>query len=198
VFEAFGEDTMARIAESNLANILSTLRRYDESVSRRSAILERLPANERYLRAAMSVRLAEDLVRIGNADAAITALKEPGEYFHNGENLLEGAHYRAAHARALIAKGLVSAAKEEAEGLLQSIDRATLPVAHAKALEVISECSRLTGQDEVADRVLAQAVALYLALGERDKATELSRALLPDRPAPAENHSDGVYGAAYL
>ena len=94
----------------------------------------------------------------------------------------------------------MSSAREEAEQLLRGIDRATLPGAHAKALAVIAECLRQTNtQDEAADCYLAQAVALYLAIGEHDKATELSRALLaehtpvPDVPEPPPN-----YGAIYI
>ena len=138
VFDAFGEDSLARIAESDLADVLSTLGRYEEAASRRSAILERLPASAGYARARVSIRLGEDLVKLGNAAGALEVLREAGEYFESSENRLEGTNYRATLARALLAGGCVSSAREEAEQLLRSIDRATLPGAHAKALEVIS------------------------------------------------------------
>jgi len=199
VFEAFGEMESARIAESNLADVFSGLSRYEDAVARRVALLERLPQGADHARAGVAVRLAEDLLGLGDALRALAVLDEVRAYYESNESLGAG-QYQVTLARALLAADRVSSARREADSLICSIDRTTLPEVQAKAFEVVAECERRTGSRGAADRFLGQAVALYLAIDEHDKATELSRALLPER-RPAVNtgpESPLTYRAGYI
>ena len=85
----------------------------------------------------------------------------------------------------LLALDCVSSAQDEAESVLDEFDRRAVPEEYAAALHVVAECERRAGNGEQADRLLAQAVALYLAVDEHDQATHLSRMLLPDREPKA-------------
>jgi tetratricopeptide (TPR) repeat protein len=181
VFEAFGHDSSARIAESNLATIYSRLGRHEDAAARREDLLEKLQSRDDYVASAVTVRLAKDLLAVGQATRALMILDDVADYFMGRESVGESALFHATHARALLALDRVSSARDEAERVLNEFDRDAVPEQCAVALEVMAECERRTGTRGQADRLLAQAVALYLAVDQHDKATDLSRNLLPHR-----------------
>lgn len=184
VFDALGADDYLLLADRQRASMYSDLGRTAEAVGLARATLARAEeVGERRIINDVVPRLADDLMDLGESDEALALLQQhPAEVAELDE--LDTAIRKAVTARALLAEDQFGQARELAEQAL-AMDAARANLALLAALYELRSQARREDEPADADRDLAHAIALLLALGHSDRAAKLSEHFLPDeREAP--------------
>lgn len=208
VFVGAGRESDARLAEGNLAINLGRQGRHAEAVDvYRKVIAQAQEADDAFGYRGLITRMANDLRFLDTFDAveeAITTLDlSPVEDWgdHTYERVLQLDSYRAAHAWL----GHDDEAEKYAKAILDFPVESSYLSHVAGAHRTLGQIAEKRGDKAEADRLIAQAIALYLADGEDDTARELSqRFLIPggtvvsdvlrregDSPSPQEDPATG-------
>jgi tetratricopeptide (TPR) repeat protein len=190
VFAGAGRESDARLAEGNLAINLGRQGRHAEAVDvYRKVIAQAHEADDAFGYRGLITRMANDLRFLDTFDAVeeaiatldLSPIDDWGD--HAFERVLQLDSYRAAHAWL----GHDDEAEKYAKAILDFPVESSYLFHVAGAHRTLGHIAEKRGDIAEADRLIAQAIALYLADGEDDTARELSqRFLIPGGTVASE------------
>ena len=131
-----------------------------------------------FVQVGVATRLANNLVDLGRPQEALDVLEDNPDAQPDQENVLEPARRSVIRARSLHALGRSEQAAQEARDLVESLSTTSLHAVQAEALEVLSDTELAAGHQSAGERHRAQAIALFLAVGQDEPARRLSRVFL--------------------
>lgn len=172
-FDALGDDHSMGLADAARAHVFRVRGDIDAALHIESIALEHARETENgWLVTTLVTRMADDLVNVGRAREALDLLSDPGSTpLPLGDELHEQNFRRYVHASAALAVGDAAGARALTE---LGISELTGTDAIERLADMHRVHSEIVRSDDVdaANRELAFAVALYLAAGQVEKATE--------------------------
>lgn len=179
VFDALGHDSQVILADANRAVLLARTGEVAQAARLNRDLVERAQALKvTWLLGDIRNHLARNLLELGEVDAALEVLAQQDPDQQELGALVQAAALRA---KAHLSAGRRSQAARSADQGLRLAADAQLIGERAELYEARG-LARLGGKNErpsAANRDLAHAVALYLAVGATEQARELSRHFLP-------------------
>lgn len=179
LFDATGYDNDALECRASTAILLHQMGRFVEACRMNREIINSLahPVGDARAQWAL-VRAADNLLAAGVFDEALELVDHGRELWigsgSDADSLLSAQTIKA---RALAEQGDLDAAAEIARQLLPQAGAAVTPEA-AHLYEIVAR-SELANGHPGGEQQLAHAIALHLAVGSQDRATELSRYFMP-------------------
>jgi tetratricopeptide (TPR) repeat protein len=183
MFDAVGDDFSVVLSDSGRAQSLRDRGERETALQiQQGALIRAREVGQTWLASGIVTRIADDLLHLGRESEALQLLdEEVNADAHFGDETHEKNFRRYVLAAAALANGDIARAgaisEEGIADLSGTDDINRLADMHKVHSSVVRE-----DDDEAANRELAYAVALYLAAGEHEKATELSSRFL--RPEP--------------
>lgn len=174
VFDACGRPDQARLARANLAIDLERTGLLEEAASINERLVREASEEEDSSQAmAVSTRLARNLLDLGRAHDALSVVEAAAVDPTSG--VAEVARFTAVRAKALLATGSHEQAALAARAVLDRLDGTSHLTEQAQGHAVLSDVALHQGDLASGETHRARAVALFLAAGQIDEATDLSR-----------------------